>query len=50
MILVDDGTLQLDDSVERWLPELANRKVLRRIDSRLEDTFPPAARSLCETC
>jgi CubicO group peptidase (beta-lactamase class C family) len=40
MILVDDGKLGLDDSVERWLPELANRKVLRRIDSRLDDTVP----------
>jgi CubicO group peptidase (beta-lactamase class C family) len=40
MILVDDGKLQLDDSVERWLPELANRKVLRRIDSPLDDTIP----------
>src|SRR3954451_13924703 len=27
MILVDDGKLGLDDSVERWLPELANRQV-----------------------
>jgi CubicO group peptidase (beta-lactamase class C family) len=29
MILVDHGSLALDDSVEPWLPELANRKVLR---------------------
>jgi CubicO group peptidase (beta-lactamase class C family) len=40
MILVDDGALRLDDSVERWLPELANRRVLRRIDSELDDTVP----------
>jgi CubicO group peptidase (beta-lactamase class C family) len=40
MILVDDGKLRLDESVERWLPELANRKVLRRIDSQLDDTVP----------
>jgi len=38
MILVDDGKVRLDDSVERWLPELANRRVLRRIDSQLDDT------------
>jgi CubicO group peptidase (beta-lactamase class C family) len=38
MILVDDDKLQLDGSVERWLPELANRKVLSRIDSQLDDT------------
>lgn len=40
MILVDEGKLRLDDSVERWLPELGNRKVLRRIDSPLDDTIP----------
>jgi CubicO group peptidase (beta-lactamase class C family) len=40
MILVDDGKLRLDDAVERWLPELANRKVLTRIDSQLDDTIP----------
>ncbi|HXB71893.1 MAG TPA: serine hydrolase domain-containing protein [Candidatus Acidoferrales bacterium] len=38
MILVDDGKFRLDDSVEPWLPELANRKVLRRIDSPLDET------------
>jgi CubicO group peptidase (beta-lactamase class C family) len=45
MILVDQGKLRLDDSVERWLPELANRKVLSRIDSQLDDTVP-AKRSI----
>lgn len=40
MMLVDDGKLRLDDSVEGWLPELANRQVLRRIDSQLGDTVP----------
>jgi CubicO group peptidase (beta-lactamase class C family) len=40
MILVDDGKLRLDDSVERWLPELANRKVLRSMDSSPDDTVP----------
>ncbi len=40
MLLVDDGALRLDDSVERWLPELANRRVLKRIDSQLDDTVP----------
>ncbi len=39
------GKLRLDDSVERWLPELANRQVLRRIDSQLDDTVP-ARRSI----
>jgi len=45
MLLVDDGKLRLDDSVDPWLPELANRKVLRRIDSQLDDTVP-AKRSI----
>jgi CubicO group peptidase (beta-lactamase class C family) len=40
MILVDEGKLRLEDSVEPWLPELANRRVLRRIDSQLDDTVP----------
>ena len=40
MILVEEAKLRLDDPVDRWLPELANRKVLRRIDGPLEDTVP----------
>ena len=40
MILVDEGKLHLDESVEGLLPELANRRVLRRIDSELDDTVP----------
>ncbi len=31
MILVEEGTLSLDAPAERWLPELANRRVLRRV-------------------
>jgi CubicO group peptidase (beta-lactamase class C family) len=45
MILVDGGKLRLDDAVERWLPELAQRRVLRRIDAPLDDTVP-ARRSI----
>ncbi len=40
MMLVEDGKLALDDPVERWLPELANRRVLKRVDGPLEDTVP----------
>jgi len=40
MILVEEGKLRLDDSVEKWLPELANRQVLRSIDAELDDTVP----------
>lgn len=40
MILVEETKLRLDDPVDLWLPELANRKVLRSIDSPLNDTVP----------
>ncbi|GGM49871.1 serine hydrolase domain-containing protein [Dactylosporangium sucinum] len=40
MMLVEDGTLALDAPVERWLPELAGRRVLRRPDADLDDTVP----------
>jgi CubicO group peptidase (beta-lactamase class C family) len=37
MILVEECKLRLDEPVDRWLPELADRKVLKRIDSPLDD-------------
>jgi CubicO group peptidase (beta-lactamase class C family) len=40
MILLDECRLRLDDLVEQWLPELADRQVLKRIDSPLDDTVP----------
>src|SRR5262249_28329267 len=40
MILVEECRLRLDDPVDEWLPELANRRVLRAIDSELDDTVP----------
>jgi CubicO group peptidase (beta-lactamase class C family) len=40
--LVDDGRLALDEPVDRWLPELADRQVLRRIDGPLDDVVPAA--------
>ncbi|NUP51205.1 MAG: beta-lactamase family protein [Catenulispora sp.] len=40
MVLLDECRLRLDDPVEPWLPELADRQVLRRIDSPLDDTVP----------
>jgi hypothetical protein len=33
MILVEECRLRLDDAVDPWLPELADRKVLRAIDA-----------------
>ena len=40
MILVEECHLRLDDPVDELLPELANRKVLRRLDAPLEDVVP----------
>jgi CubicO group peptidase (beta-lactamase class C family) len=40
LLLVEEGKLGLDDPVDRWLPELADRRVLRRIDGPLDDTDP----------
>jgi CubicO group peptidase (beta-lactamase class C family) len=40
MILVEEGKAQLDEPVDRVLPELADRRVLRRIDGPLDDTIP----------
>src|SRR5258707_4476072 len=40
MILVEECKLRLDEPVDRWLPELAERQVLRRLDGPLDDTVP----------
>jgi CubicO group peptidase (beta-lactamase class C family) len=40
MALVDDGVISIDDPVEKYLPELANRRVLRTIDGPVDDTVP----------
>jgi CubicO group peptidase (beta-lactamase class C family) len=40
MMLVDEGTVKLDEPVDRLLPELADRRVLRRIDADVLDTVP----------
>jgi CubicO group peptidase (beta-lactamase class C family) len=40
MILVEECKLRLDDPVDEFLPELADRKVLRRIDAPLDDVAP----------
>jgi CubicO group peptidase (beta-lactamase class C family) len=36
MILVEECRLRLDDPVDRWLPELADRRVLARPDGPVE--------------
>jgi CubicO group peptidase (beta-lactamase class C family) len=40
MILVEECKLRLDESVDRLLPELANRRVLKRLDAALDETVP----------
>jgi CubicO group peptidase (beta-lactamase class C family) len=40
MILVEECRLRLDDPVDEFLPELANRKVLRRLEALLDDVLP----------
>jgi CubicO group peptidase (beta-lactamase class C family) len=42
LALAAEGLFGLDDPVERLLPELAGRRVLRRMDGPLEDTVPVA--------
>jgi CubicO group peptidase (beta-lactamase class C family) len=40
LALVEEGLLALDAPVERWLPELADRRVVVRMDGPLDDTVP----------
>ncbi len=40
MILVEECKVRLDEPVDRLLPELANRKVLKGLDGALDDTVP----------
>jgi CubicO group peptidase (beta-lactamase class C family) len=42
MLLVDDGALSLSAPVDVLLPELAGRRVLRSLESALDDTVPAA--------
>jgi CubicO group peptidase (beta-lactamase class C family) len=42
LALVREGLLELDEPVDRLLPELADRRVLRRMDGPLDDTLPAA--------
>ena len=40
MLLIEDGLLKLDDKIEKYLPQLANRQVLRAGASEIDDTEP----------
>jgi len=40
LALVGEGLVSLDEPIDRLLPELADRRVLRRVDAPLYDTVP----------
>jgi CubicO group peptidase (beta-lactamase class C family) len=42
MLLVEDGLVALEDSISRWLPELASPRVVRTPESPLDDVVPAA--------
>src|SRR5947208_13938363 len=54
MILLEECVLRLDEPVDRLLPELANRRVVRHIDAPVDDTVPAhrpiTVRSLLTIC
>ena len=50
MILREDCKLRLDDSIEPWVPELANGRVLKLISSEPHDLCPRGVRSRFAIC
>jgi len=40
MMLVEETKLKLDEPIDKWMPELADRKVLRSLDGPIDDTVP----------
>ena len=40
MALIEEGLIGLNEPVDRLLPELADRRVLRKVDGPLDDTVP----------
>ena len=40
MMLVEEGKLRLDEPIDRLAPELADRRVLKRMDGPIDDTVP----------
>ena len=45
MLFIEQGRFGIDDPVETFIPELANRVVLRSVNAQLDDT-EPARRSI----
>ena len=48
--MVEAGRIGLDESVETWLPELADRRVLKVLTRRWTTRSQPSARSPFATC
>jgi CubicO group peptidase (beta-lactamase class C family) len=46
MLLIQDGAMALDDPVRRWLPELAEPRVLHGLESSRGTSGPPRTRPL----
>jgi len=42
MLLADDGLVSLDDPIARWLPELGSPRVVRTLQSAIDDVVPAA--------
>ncbi|MFN0103015.1 MAG: serine hydrolase domain-containing protein [Bryobacteraceae bacterium] len=40
MMLVEDCKIRMDEPIHRLIPELANRRVLKRLDGPLDETMP----------
>ena len=40
MMLMEDGKIALDEPIDRLLPELANRRVLKNLDGSVDDSVP----------
>jgi CubicO group peptidase (beta-lactamase class C family) len=39
LMLLEEGKFRLEDPVDRWLPELANRKVMKNPAGAIDDTY-----------
>ena len=50
MILVEECKLRLDDPVDRIAPELADRRVLGKLEARSTTRSPRTGRSRCAIC
>src|SRR5262249_55411830 len=40
LMLMEEGKFRLEDPIDRWLPELANRKVMKNPAGAIDDTYP----------